>query len=144
MNVIRWQALAIAALMPLTAAACSKVAASESSYEDPATLTEVEGSDLMQVTFTDRAVERIGIETQVLVDGPDGKVIPYSALLYDPDGTNWVFTQIKPGTFLRVPISVVTVRGEEVILSDGPAAGTEVVSVGVSELYGAEHGLGAH
>lgn len=144
MKATRWQALAIAALMPLTAAACSKVETSESSYEDPSTLTEVEGSDRMQVKFTEKAVERIGIETQVLADGPDGKVVPYSAVLYDPDGTTWVFTQVGPGTFLRVPVTVVDIRGQEVILSDGPAAGTEVVSVGSTELFGAEHELGAH
>ena len=81
----RWQALLLVALMPI-AAGCAKVESPESSYEDPATLSEVEGSDLMQVTFTDRAIERIGVETTAITAGPNGLVIPYSAVLYDPDG----------------------------------------------------------
>ncbi len=125
-------------------AACSKVEASESTYKDPATLTEIEGMPNKEVTFTKRAMERIGVESKPIGDAPDGRVVPYSALVYEPDGSTWVFTETKPGSFLRVPITVVNIRANEVVISDGPASGTLVATVGVSELFGAEHELGAH
>ena len=127
-----------------TAAACSKVESSESEYKDPATLTEIDGKTNKQVTFTERAMERIGVETKPVTDGAGGRVVPYSSIVYDPDGTTWVFTEVKPRSFLRVPITVLDIRGEEVLISDGPASGTLVATVGVSELFGAEHELGAH
>lgn len=142
MKAIRWQALALAALLPISAAACSKVEASESTYEDPATVEEIDGASV--VTLTPRAIERIGIETVPLAEGVGGKTVPYSAVLYDPDGSTWVYTQGDPGTFRRAPITVVDIRGDEVVVSDGPDAGTAVVSIGASELFGAEKGLGAH
>lgn len=127
-----------------TVAACSKVESSESEYKDPATLTEVDGRANKQVTFTSRAIERIGVETKAIADGVGGRVVPYSALVYEPDGTTWVFTEVKPRSFLRMPITVTEIRGGEVVISDGPTAGTLVATVGVSELFGAEHELGAH
>ncbi len=141
----RWCALALVALMPL-AAACSRVEATESAYEDPATLTPApEGeSELMQVTFTRKAIERIGIETAPVVSSLEGLVVPYGAILYDPDGSTWVFTEVKERTFHRVPVTVADIRGSEAILTAGPLAGTPVVRVGASELFGAEHELGAH
>ncbi len=139
----RWLALLMVATMPI-AAGCSKVETSESSYEDPATLDEVDGSELPQVTLTEKAIERIGVETAAIVDGPGGRVTPYSSILYDPDGTTWVFTEVKPRTFHRVPVIVATIQGDAVILLDGPAVGTPVATVGVAELFGVEHGLGAH
>ncbi len=141
----RWCALVLVALMPL-AAGCSKVDEAESTYEDPATLSPAPDgeSELMQVTFTEKAIERIGIETAPVVSAPDGLVVPYGAILYDPDGSTWVFTEVKERTFHRVPVTVADIRGSEAVLTAGPLAGTPVVSVGASELFGAEHELGAH
>ena len=140
----RWCFLLLVALVPL-ATACSKVDGAESTYKDPATLSEApDGGERVQVTFTARAVERIGIETTPLTSGPDGLVVPYSAVLYDPDGSTWVFIQVKDRTYHRVPITVTDIRGEQVLLSSGPAPGSPVVAVGVAELFGAEHELGAH
>ena len=67
--------------------------------------------------------------------------IPYSAVLYDPDGTTWVFAQTAehvPPT----PITVDHIDGEVAHLSAGPDGRTTVVTVGATELYGAEIGVG--
>jgi hypothetical protein len=47
-----------------------------------------------------------------------------------------------PLTYVREPITVDYIEGDMVVLVDGPAAGTEVVTVGVAELYGADTGIG--
>ncbi|MGC5020697.1 hypothetical protein [Micromonospora sp. DT47] len=72
-------------------------------------------------------------------------VVPYSAVLYTPDGTTWVYTVPKALTQIRQKVVVATVGGAdgtEAFLSEGPPVGTTVVTVGVMELYGAELGVG--
>ena len=39
------------------------------------------------------------------------------------------------------PITIDYSDGAQTVLKDGPAAGTQVVSVGAAELYGAETGV---
>jgi hypothetical protein len=68
--------------------------------------------------------------------------VPYAAVLYDATGNTWVYTNTEPLVFIRHPISIETIVGDEAILSDGPPPGTAVVTVGVAELYGAEVGVG--
>jgi hypothetical protein len=70
------------------------------------------------------------------------KCIPYAALLYDATGNTWVYTNPEPFVFIRRPVSIDAIVGDEVRLRDGPPAGTDVVTVGVAELYGAEVGVG--
>jgi hypothetical protein len=48
-------------------------------------------------------------------------------------------------TYVREKVVVASVRGvggNEAVLSMGPPAGTEIVTTGVIELYGAELGVG--
>jgi hypothetical protein len=44
--------------------------------------------------------------------------------------------------FVRSPITVVTIEGNRAVLSAGPAAGTQVVTVGAAELLGTEYEVG--
>ena len=56
-------------------------------------------------------------------------------MLYDPNGDTWVFTNPEPLVFVRAPITVDIIEGERGrVLSDGPPAGTPVVTVGAAEL----------
>jgi len=71
-----------------------------------------------------------------------GTVVPYSAVLYDADGGTWVYTNPDGLTFVRASISVDDIDGDVARLSNGPAAGTAIATVGVAELYGAELGVG--
>jgi hypothetical protein len=67
--------------------------------------------------------------------------VPYRAVLYDSDGGTWVYTSPQSLVFIRVAVKVDYVDGEVAVLADGPPAGTQVVTVGVTELYGAEVGV---
>ena len=100
------------------------------------------------VTLDEKAAARLGIETAAVADagtvreGSSGVLaVPYSAILYDKDGNAFVYTNPGGLTFVRAPITVDYVEGDQAILSDGPSSGTEVVAVGVAELYGAETGI---
>jgi hypothetical protein len=66
------------------------------------------------------------------------KVVPYSAVYYDAKGAPWVYVTPKPLTYERQRVAVDRVVGDVAILSEGPPAGTPVVSVGAALLYGAE------
>ena len=71
--------------------------------------------------------------------------MPYAALIYDGQGVTWVYTNAKPLTFLRAKVVVDRVEGDVVLLSDGVLPGTAVVTVGATQVYGAELGIeGGH
>ncbi|TMG01117.1 MAG: hypothetical protein E6I03_09660 [Chloroflexi bacterium] len=100
-----------------------------------------------RVILTEEASERLGIETGAITDSevqaPTGesslrKVVPYSAVLYGVDGGAFVYTNPEPLTFARAPITIESIKGDAAVLSDGPASGTTVVTVGSAELFGAE------
>jgi ABC-type oligopeptide transport system substrate-binding subunit len=115
--------------------------------EPPAALATVAGSDVLQVTLTEQAVQRIAIQTdtvqeaQIAVGGATPalhKVLPYAAVVYDSDGSTWTYTTTAPRTYLRQPITVESIQGYTAILTAGPPVGTTVVVVGAPELLGAE------
>ena len=70
------------------------------------------------------------------------KVVPYSALIYDLKGAQWVYIATSALTYQRQQVKVDFIEGDTVYLSEGPAAGALVVSQGPAELYGAETGVG--
>lgn len=126
-------------LLPLSA--CAPEAPVEEE-EKPVALEPIAGTDLNRITLTEKAAERLGVETvpvQTLqVDGIDRLVVPYAALLYDPSGTAWVYVNVEPLVFVRQPITVEDITADQVILSDGPEAGAKVVTMGATELFGSE------
>ena len=109
----------------------------------PAVLEPLEGSDLVRVRLTERAAERIDLQTVPVREagGASGTVVPYSAILYDTDGRTWVYTSPEPLAFVRAPVDVERVEGQRAFLSEGPPAGTPVVSVGAALLLGTELGV---
>ena len=137
------------AVAGLALAGCTRTAVvEEEGGSTLASVEPVEGSDVARVTLTADAAERLGIETVVVGEAPGGdrgaaqRVVPYAAVLYDPDGNAWTYTNPSELVFLRVPISVERVRGRDAVLSDGPRPGTRVVTVGAAELLGTEYGVG--
>jgi hypothetical protein len=60
----------------------------------------------------------------------------------DSHGEFWVYTNPEPLVYVRAPIDIVHETSTEAILADGPPAGTEIVTVGVPELYGTETEFG--
>jgi len=102
----------------------------------------IEGTDISRVTLTAKAVERLDIQTAAVQGSGAAKVIPYSAVLYSPNGETWAYVTSEPMTFMRQAIVIDRIDGDKAFLSKGPAAGAKVATVGVAELYGAESGLG--
>jgi hypothetical protein len=120
---------------------CASNLAGTSHEAEPAVLEKIPGTDLLSVTLTEDAAERIGIKLATVRSRPPFSV-PYRALLYDPNGGTWVYTTPEPLTYVRARVRVGAIDGKRMTLVRGPAPGTKIVTVGVAELYGAELGLG--
>jgi hypothetical protein len=139
-------AVAAIAALSLGVAGCADSSESSSDEGDPAaTIEEVaapDGTELQQVTLGPTAAGRLGIDFAPVTQEAADLVIPVGALVYDPEGGTWVYTEVEPRSFLRQRVTVREVAGDRVLLSEGPAAGTEVVTQGTAELYGTEEGIG--
>ena len=81
---------------------------------------------------------RLRVELQIAGDEARRKVVPYGAVYYDGQGAPWVYVVAGPLSFERRRVGVERVVGELAVLSSGPEAGTPVVTVGASLLFGAE------
>jgi hypothetical protein len=109
----------------------------------PARIEPIQGTSLRRITLTERAAQRLDIQTAEVAQDPAGeRAVPYAAVFYDLSGSAWVYTNPELRSFVRHRISVARVDGDTARLKDGPPAGTRVVTVGVAELYGAEKGIG--
>jgi predicted small secreted protein len=150
-GLMRRTSLRVAALLLLAAlslAGCQRGGEDVAAADEPAMVEPVGGSDdLLQVTLTADAAERIDLQTAVVRTQGEGAaertILPYSAIVYETDGETWVYTSTGDLSFVREHIAVQEIEGDRAVLSEGPPAGTEVVTVGVAELFGAEHGIGA-
>lgn len=81
------------------------------------------------------------VELALSGDGGPRKVVPYAAVLYGVHGETWVYTNPEPLIFVRSPITVDYIDGDMAVLSEGPAVGTAVVTLGAAELFGTETGV---
>lgn len=131
-------------MVALLLAACSQPTETSTRIE-PAVVEPIAGSEFSRVVLTAKAAERLDVQTIALrveqVDGTQRLVIPYGALIYGLNGETWAYINPEPLTFIRAPITVDYIDGDMVFLSVGPSIGTEVVTVGVAELYGVETGV---
>jgi hypothetical protein len=107
-------------------------------HHEPAKLEPIKGTDVQRVIFDAVAAKRTGLQTAPIRQNGEGKLVPYAALIYDPEGKAYVYTAPEPLTYVRKEIEVDRVDGNTVVLSDGPPAGTKVVTVGAAEVYGTE------
>jgi hypothetical protein len=82
--------------------------------------------------------KRMRVELQINGSDEKRKVVPYSALYYDPKGASWLYLNPEPLVFHRQRVAVERIAGELAVLSEGPAVGTTVVTVGAPLLYGTE------
>jgi len=81
---------------------------------------------------------RMRVELALTGSEEKQKVVPYGAVYYDGKGAPWVYVNTKPLVFERQRIAIDRVVGDLAVLSDGPAVGTSVVTVGAPLLYGTE------
>jgi hypothetical protein len=127
----------------LLVSACGQAPeAATTEEEHPVTVEQLEGQEPTRETLTEDAARRLDIQTAAVrdtqVNGAQRTVIPYAAIIYDTEGATWVYLNPEPLTFVRHPITVDDIKGDQAFLSDGLPAGSAVVTVGVAELYGAE------
>lgn len=142
----RHAAAALAVLAAGTSlAACKEVKTADKEHYSPATVTPVTGTeDLMSVTLTREGADRIDIATGQVGRQGSGKVIPYAALMYEKDGSAFVYTNPAALTYVRAHIEVDRIAGDRVLLREGPATGTRVVTTGAPQVHGAELEFGAY
>jgi hypothetical protein len=111
---------------------------------DPHAVVErVKGTELNRVILNPAAAKRLDIQTTAVRNHgrrADRTVIPYAAVLYDPNGQTWTYTSPQHLRFVRRDVSVDRIDGDSAILSAGPSAGMAVVTVGADELWGIEYG----
>jgi hypothetical protein len=108
------------------------------SHHVPATLEPIKGTDVQRVVFDAEAAKRVGLKTAPIRQNGQGTVIPYDAVIYGADGKTYAYKAPEPLTYVRQQIDIDHVAGDSVMLSDGPPAGTQVVTVGAAEVYGTE------
>jgi hypothetical protein len=100
------------------------------------------GFGLSQITLPPKAAQRLDIKTGEILDDPSGmRTAPFSSIIYDLDGDAWVYKVTAPLTYVREAVVIEMIKLDHAYLKEGPPAGTQVVTVGVPELYGAEVGV---
>jgi len=127
----------------LLISACGQGSEATTTEEDrPVAVEELQGEEPTRETLTEDAAKRLDIQTATVQDAEVGgakrTVIPYAAIIYDTEGATWVYLNPAPFTFVRHPVTVDDIQGDQAFLSDALPAGSAVVTVGVAELYGAE------
>jgi hypothetical protein len=125
----------IAAGIALSACGASQETAS---HYEPARLEPIEGTDVKRVKFSAEGAKRVGLKTVAIRQKGQGMVMPYAGVIYDSAGNTYAYTSPERLTFVRRGIEIDRVDGDLVVLSEGPPAGTRVVTVGAAEVYGTE------
>ena len=120
-------------------AGCSEPVAEAAAGSSAAKVEEIDGQP-SRITLQGKAAQRLGLATKPVLAGRGAARV--SAILYDPDGQTFVFTNPQDSVYVRAEVTVVEIADGQAALSAGPPAGTAVVTVGAAELFGVETGLG--
>ena len=138
-------AVVVAVAVAVSLSGCQEVDSATAAVYEPATVEAVGDLGVKQVTLAEEGATLIGLETAIAQPAAPHTTVPYAALIYDGQGLSWVYTTVRPLTYLRVKVVVDRIEGDLVMLSGGLAPGSEVVTVGAAEVYGAELGIsGGH
>lgn len=81
----------------------------------------------------ERVIVELPLRSQV-----EARVLPYSALVYDAQGTAWVYGCAGENAFRRERIDPIRRSGDQLVFARGPALGACVLSTGASEVFGSE------
>src|ERR687883_1969350 len=108
--------LSVAGLVIGAAAILAGCATATPAEAPPAVIKPVAGSQIPQLQLTERAVQRLGIVTQPVRQAatagqPAREVIPYSAVVYDTDGSTWTYVNTATDMYRRKPITVEAIDG---------------------------------
>jgi hypothetical protein len=131
--------LAVAAL---ALGACNSGTSTSETKVEAITIAEDEGTGLKTLTLSEKAAQRLGVETAPVAGTGSQMSIPYAAVVYDAEGKTWTYVNAQPLVYQRAEITVDEIDGDVAHLSAGPESGMLVVTTGAAELYGAEIGVG--
>ena len=124
----------------LALGACGK--AKEAAPADPPAKVDqivVAGAKHQGVRLTEQAAKRLDVHTAAVTAGAGGKlVVPAAAVEYNNDGSTFVYTNPEPYAYVQQAVTVDSINADTAVLSAGPAAGAQVVTVGAAELLGVE------
>jgi hypothetical protein len=139
---------ALALMIAITASFGSEDEATDESVK----VSETPGTGVKTLTFTEDAMDRLGIKTGtvrevMIANGGAGaakphKAVPHSAVTYDAEGNTWIYRNPAPDTFVRERVTIEFMDADSMYLSAGPAVGDKIATTGVQEMVGAEFGVG--
>ena len=143
MKHFRFLLIGIVLIASLQLSACSGQPQAAGADEPlPARVEHLTGAQPARITLTEDAARRLDLQTDVVsienTSGVQETVIPYASIIYDTEGGTWVYASPAPLTFLRTPVQVQAIRGDDVVIAPGLTAGMAVVTVGAEELFGSE------
>jgi multidrug efflux pump subunit AcrA (membrane-fusion protein) len=88
-----------------------------------------------------RAGQKVSVAL-ILRSTSQSLVVPYSSIIYDMYGGNWVYVRVEPQLYMRKRVELDHIADTLAILGRGVNQGEEVVFNGAVELYGTEFGGG--
>ncbi|KAF0171380.1 MAG: RND family efflux transporter MFP subunit [Limisphaerales bacterium] len=88
-----------------------------------------------------RPGERVSVSLP-LTTAENNLVVPWTAVLHDIHGGQWVYEQTAPQTFVRRRVTVERVAAKDAVLAAGPGVDAKIVTDGAVELFGTELGTG--
>ena len=133
-------------ILTLALAACQKDADTQQHIEASIDASHPD-STLYRLRLTEQVAMRLKIEKVPVGEhrsessGTKLKVIPKSAVLTDPNGNTWIYTNPTPGLYVRQHVRFDKIDGDSAFFTAGPPAGTDVVSVGAENLFLKEIGV---
>jgi RND family efflux transporter MFP subunit len=71
----------------------------------------------------------------------ESRVVPWSAVIHDIQGGQWVYENTGPHVFVRRRLMVDYVLDGQAVFHDGPRPGMQIVTAGAVELFGTEFGF---
>ena len=102
-------------------------------------------SDLFFEISNSEGLFRTGQKVSVLLTqlGSGNRiVVPWSAIMYDINGGNWVYLRTRQHTYSRRRVEVSSVIDGSAVLTRGINKDEEIVTTGAAELFGTEFGGG--
>jgi hypothetical protein len=121
-------------------AGCGPSSAAGGQESPPARIQRIGGNQ--SVVLTPLGASRLGLRTAAATADGTQTIVPVQALLYEPDGQTAVYTKTGTLSFTIQFITVATINGNQVVVGQGLAPGTVVVTQGAEELLGVQNGVG--
>jgi hypothetical protein len=137
-------AIASAAAGAVLAGAAGCSSGSPGAAQPTTARLEVTGpAKVVSVVLTPLGAQRIAVQTAPAMVTRSDIVVPYPALLYEPNGDAAVYVSTGRLTYTRYLVPVDSISGNFVYLKPGSLpAGARVVTQGAEELLGVQNGVG--